>query len=309
MSAVWLQASAVALIVGWIAILIGIGRPERRPPLHSLYPDRAEGEALLENGDHVSARSDTFLRWEEMLAEGKETYGVVVENGRWSSEPSAYNEFKALCDDHNLSIVNTEERGWIAGLPVVHFDDPAAMPLLWENGYYIQLVRGKSLIDLLREAPPFSLIILSVKDDGTQAFNHKWQEQLWECGIRAVTREYLRQSYLNIIWKKDEHSYTSLYEEIAGVALSARYREGDRVNDFKVPVHLEIASAGLNCGNNSSIRINGQEYSPNRRGMNIVIFDLVHSAVAAVHRVDTFVCIYEDTAIYRALPEEETHAT
>ncbi|CAH1223719.1 hypothetical protein PAECIP111893_05033 [Paenibacillus plantiphilus] len=309
MSVVWLQVSAVALLAGWIAILVGVGRAESRLPLLSMPSDEAVEEVELEKGGNVPATTYTFARWEEMLAGGREACAVIVENGRWSSEPAAYNEFKTLCGDRNLSIVNTEETDWIAGRPIVHFDDPAAMPLLWGEGYYIQLVHGKSLIDLLREAPPFSIIILSVKDDGTQAFNHKWQEQLWECGIRAVTREYLRQSYLNIIWKKDEHSYTSLYEEIAGVALCAQYRVGDRVNDFKIPVHLEISSAGLNCGNNSSIRINGQEYSPNLRGMNIVIYDLIHSEVAAVHRVDTFVCIYEDTAIYRALPEEENHAS
>lgn len=309
MSAVWLQASAVALIAGWIAILVRIGRPERGALPHSPLPDEAVEEAVLETGGSVPARTYTFSRWEEMLAEGKEACAVVVENGRWSSEPTAYNEFKALCIDHHISIANIEETGWIAGRPVVHFDDPAAMPLLWESGYYIQLVHGKSLIDLLREAPPFSMIVLSVKDDGTQAFNHKWQERLWEFGIRAVTREYLRQSYINIIWKKDERTYISLYEEIDGVPLSIEYNQGDRVNEFKIPVHLEVTSAGLNCGNHSSIKINGQEYSPNMRGMNIVIYDLVQSAVAAVHRVDTFVCIYEDTAIYRALPEEETHAS
>lgn len=305
MSAMGLKACAAALFVCWFVILFAMRRlvperPTKQPTVAetvtNVSPEQTEPVDFLPEY--------SFARWEALLAKGDEPYAIVIENPLWNKVPEAYGHFKTLCARNHISIVSGNDSNWLFERPVVHFDDCGLMPLLWEENYNIHLVEGKSLLNLLKEASTFSLIIISVKDDGSQALSHDWQEKLSDCGIRSLTREHLRYSYINIIWKKYENVYVSLYEEYSADSLSKQYSQGDYVDDFKFPVRLEVASSGLNSGNSSSIKINGREYSPNLRGMNIAVYDVIDSKVEGVHRVDTFITMYEDTTVYRALPVE-----
>ncbi|QMV41942.1 interleukin-like EMT inducer domain-containing protein [Cohnella cholangitidis] len=313
MSVIWLQVSAVSLLVCWVMILLAMGKlkPVRsNSPLAEAKTDTVIHDQPEQTVQLTGVPEYTFAGWEGLWAKEEESCRVVIENPLWDQASEAYGNFKEQCAQKNISIVNRNDSSWLDGQSVVHFDDCTLMPYLWEQNYSIHLVEGKSLLNLLKEASPFSMIIISVKDDGSQALSHDWQEKLADCGIRSLTREYLRYSYINIIWKKYESLYVSLYEECSEGPLSKQYSEGDFVNEFKFPVHLEVASGGLNSGNRSSIKINGREYSPNLRGMNIAVYDVIDSKVEGVHRVDTFMTMYEDTTIYRARPiEGENYAS
>ncbi|XID91167.1 hypothetical protein ACF3MZ_21995 [Paenibacillaceae bacterium WGS1546] len=304
MSAVWLQASAAALFLAWIGILRAMHRFKPSPSAERPSPEEAVSEHPGETEETDVMPAYSFSRWEARLAEVEEAGGILVENPRWNEAPAAYERFRALCGEKGIAIVDRNDSGWLTVRPVVYFDDCQLMPLLWGERYRIHLTEGKSLLELLREASPFSIIVISVRDDGSQALSHDWQEKLCEVGIRALTREHLRRSYINIIWKKYGHTYVNLYEEQAEGPLAKRYDPGDRINDFKFPMRLEVGSEGYYAGDSSSIRIDGRQYSPNGRGMNIVVYDMVDSKVQGIYRVDTFVTVYEDRAVYRALPTE-----
>ncbi len=340
MNSIGLQAVSAALFVVWISILAAMGKAkiyrsaspdpaansapgdpmqeesavpedsgEAEPVVHvPAYPAEAE-LAEFENSvkEELSAPAPaySFSRWEELLAVEDAAVSVICRNPRWSEAPEACEDFARRCREKGIALVDREDsEQWLSKRATVHFDDCRLMPLLWAENYRVHRVRGRSLLELLREASPFSILVLSVKDDGSQALNHDWQEKLCEVGLRSLTREHLRCSYINIIWKKFENTYISLYEERSEGPLAKRYDPGDFINDFKFPISLEVASEGFYAGNSSSIKIDGREYSPNQRGMNIVAYDMVDSKVEGVHRVDTFVSVYEDTAVYVAVPEE-----
>ncbi|MFC4811587.1 hypothetical protein [Paenibacillus sp. GCM10023250] len=299
----WLQFGSIVLAAAWIWLLARMAKltgwsQASRGALAVHEPD-VRVEPVIRKPE----ASNVFARWESVMS-GGERVKLIIENPQWKEELSAYEAFKRLCADHSVQIMDAFDVGFDRGRPHLHFDDSALMPELWDAGYSLQLVQGTSLLDIIQAAKPFSLIILAVKDDGTQAVNHKWQERLSEVGIRALTREYLRCSYINVIWKKVEQSYVSLYEECSDRPLFKRFELGEEAGGYVMPVSLEVSSQGLFSGNHSSIKIDGQEHSPNRRGMNIVIFDLIDSKVERVHRVDTFVTMFDDTSVYRALPSK-----
>lgn len=310
MSVIWLKTVAAALFLIWLIILIEMRKVQPRQLSDSYTQIEQETDIPIEAETLYVPSQDSFNIWKEILSNDEQTCNTIIDNPLWHEMPVAYNEFKQYCDQKNVAIVNSKDDDWISKRRAVYFDDCNVMPLLWKENYNVELVKGKSMLDLLQEASLFSVIILSVKDEGSQALNHKWQEKLCDYGIRSLTREYLRHSYINIIWKKSEFTYTSIYEEWSEESLSKQYSQGQCIDEFKFPMHLEVTSEGQNAGNYSSIKINGVEYSPNMRGMNMVIYDVIDSKVERVHRVDTFVSVYEDTAVYRALPVEgEKHAT
>ncbi|QJD85495.1 hypothetical protein [Cohnella herbarum] len=305
MSTIGLQASAAVLFGCWIMILLAMRKLKPEQPTNQSKEVEAPIDEPLESSEQIEAVfGQPFARWEHLWAKGEEQVGTIIENPLWNKVPEAYSQFRALCDQKNICIVDGNLSNVLCEHPVIHFDDCNLMSYLWEQSYSIHLVEGKSLLNLLEEASPFSLIIISVKDDGSQTLSHDWQEKLSDCGIRSLTREHLRYSYINIIWKKYEKLYVNLYEECSADSLSKMYSQGDFVNDFKFPVSVEVSSGGLYSGNCSSIKINGREYSRNLRGMNIAVYDVIDSKVEGVHRVDTFITMFEDTTVYRALPFE-----
>lgn len=304
----YLQASAVFLFLLFVSFFIGMFKVSNIR-VESDEPEQIssaeQGSQIEENSGGISSPTHSFEKWTELMYNELANIRAILKSERWDRH--SLNAFKTLCSDNSIKIVHADDPDWLEQRQPVHFDDPAFLPLLWENGYNVLRVQGRSLSDILKEVPPFSLILISVKDDGSQALNHKWQEQLWEFGIRSLTRDHLRHSYINLIRKTNEGVYVSLSEELSADALSKHYRPGDTINDYKMPIDLKIFSAGSSCGNLSSIIINGQEYSMNLRGFNIVIYDLIDYKVRSVHRVDSFVTVYEDSAIYHALPEVETN--
>ena len=53
-------------------------------------------------------------------------------------------------------------------------------------------------------------------------------------------------------------------------------------------LEIEMISKGYNAGNQSSIVINGQEYSKNLRGMNVVVYDKKKNEVICSSVFDTW---------------------
>lgn len=308
-----LKGSAVFLALLWVICLMIIKRmaSQKRSRYNPERNDDVEDEIKLNlkpdpKQENVTITS-LFTEWREQMT-GEEQPQIIVESSRWKQDNPEYVAFMQFCKEQNIKIIKEENLN-PQEYPVVYFDDPMLMSLLWKKGYCVKVVKGRSLTELLESVDLFTLILISVKDDGSQALNHKWQEKLMNYGIHQLTREYLRSSYLNIIWKKGEREYRSLYEEISAEPISIKYKPGDKIKEFNVPVELEVRSAGLNGGNYASIRIDGQEFSPDLRGMNIVFYDLIESKVREIHRVDTFVSIFEDKTIYQAYLEEEHHAS
>ncbi|MWC28289.1 hypothetical protein [Paenibacillus sp. MMS18-CY102] len=219
---------------------------------------------------------------------------VIVSNRKW---PEIFNGF---CHSNGIRVEQGNSLNAIAEPTSICFDEEALIPSLRNSGYDITVLHGESLEQMLKNAGPFSLIMMAVKDDGSQALDHEWQEKLHSVGIRALTRDHLRRSYVNILFKRSEFEFITLYEEVADRMIEVDYPELSTFNGFRLPVAISISSAGFDYGNKAEIKIDGRDYAVNRRGMSIVILDLIGMHVVRSVAVDTFSTVYLPETIYMA---------
>lgn len=122
-----------------------------------------------------------------------------------------------------------------------------------------------SLFDKLKNNPNY-LIFISVRDsavdegrDVNQNVIAAWQH--FGLNPNVLMANHFRNSYIMVM-----NAGKIIYEQISPERLSWR-------NAFAGMGRISIESAGLDKGNFSSIRVNNQELSPNKRGINIVVYD------------------------------------
>lgn len=104
------------------------------------------------------------------------------------------------------------------------------------------------------------IIFMSVKDEASRAYTKEMADSFKSLGLRENLMDGFRYSYGAVI-DGDIVVYEHLGEEqikISGECSGVKY---------------DLISAGLRSGNQSSIILDGQEYSQNLRGINIVVYD------------------------------------
>jgi len=104
------------------------------------------------------------------------------------------------------------------------------------------------------------LVLMAVRDDAAYLMTAELQKKLKALGLREDLQKGLTKSYLAVI-DRGEVIYEALSEE--ALEYDAMLEE--------LSIHAE--SAGFYGGNTSSIQLDGEEYSVNGRGMNIVVYD------------------------------------
>lgn len=105
-----------------------------------------------------------------------------------------------------------------------------------------------------------SIIFISVKDEASRAFTKDMAESFKNVGLKEDLTDQFRYSYGAVI-----DGNTIVYEQLGEEQIETS-GECDGVK-------YSLISAGLRSGNQSSILLNGQEYSQNMRGINIVVYD------------------------------------
>ena len=105
-------------------------------------------------------------------------------------------------------------------------------------------------------------IFISIKDEGTLALNDELNEKLTALGTTVDFENKYQYSYYAVINGDNSD------EMIGNEELYSNGTLRDGVTTY------EISSAGKECGNSSSIIIDGTEYSLNQSGMNIVVYCL-----------------------------------
>ncbi len=104
------------------------------------------------------------------------------------------------------------------------------------------------------------LLMFSVADEGSNALDDKLQKKLAEMGLKQKLKGNFRWSYLAII-----NNGKVLAEELSPKLIE----KSVLIDDWLV----SIKSGGFEAGSISSVQVDGVEYSQNRRGLNIVVFD------------------------------------
>jgi len=102
-------------------------------------------------------------------------------------------------------------------------------------------------------------LYISAKDDASRGMNEAIVKDMQKLGLKKDLRGKPRNSYYAIITKG------SIQEDLGEQVLEYNGKIGENT--------ISIISAGWDAGNQSSIKINGVEYSTNVRGLNIVVLD------------------------------------
>lgn len=123
---------------------------------------------------------------------------------------------------------------------------------------------------------PCYTIFMSVKDEGTNALTEGIKAGLSEMGLKIDLTGKYRNSYYAVI------SSNGIIEDIGDAKLEASGVITDTGAQYL------IASAGFDCGNYSSIIIDGVEYARNIRGLNIVVYNNETGQVVDSVCFDTF---------------------
>lgn len=105
------------------------------------------------------------------------------------------------------------------------------------------------------------LVLISVKDDAMSGLSENTKELLKEIGAEYVLEKF-RESYILVAKNKN-----NIFE-------SWSLDKCVTYDDILEGSDISIASGGLDAGNISMIKVNGNDYSMNLRGINLVVYDL-----------------------------------
>lgn len=104
-------------------------------------------------------------------------------------------------------------------------------------------------------------VIISAQNDFQASLTEETARHLMKLGLQSSFIGGVRESFIGIM---DHHKI--IYEAIS----SRRIEYADFLPGGG---KIEVISSGLNTGACSSVKINGEEYSPDRCGLNFVVFD------------------------------------
>lgn len=141
-----------------------------------------------------------------------------------------------------------------------------------------------------------SVIIVTVKDEASGAWNDKLEAAMYEVGVTSSFYNQGQNSFVCII-DGGENKF-ELWDD-KRITVNSDLQ----INDEKT-IHLSVSSAGFMCGNISEILIDGTNYSLNNRGLNIAVIDKADGKVISSVSVDTHVAGL--TFNQRSLPGDQS---
>lgn len=123
---------------------------------------------------------------------------------------------------------------------------------------------------------PNYIICLSIRDDATKGLADSECESLQSLGLNIRFVDRFRTSLAAVI-----DGGSVVVQKDGNFALSCEYEP-------YANCEIKVTSAGYSAGNMSSIVINGKEYSKNKRGLNIVVYDKTKDKVISSRIFDTW---------------------
>jgi hypothetical protein len=118
-------------------------------------------------------------------------------------------------------------------------------------------------------------IIFSVSDEAANQYE-KYNTILKTMNLNLDLKQKFRWSYIGIVNSNGKN----YLEKLEDKKLEERLHIGKNL--------IEVISAGFNSGNYATIKINGKEYSKNKRGFNIVVYDYKKNQVLDSINVDAY---------------------
>ncbi len=116
-------------------------------------------------------------------------------------------------------------------------------------------------------------IFFAVKDEAATKLSDKDRAAFEKYGLNELATLGIRESYIAVL-----ENGTAVYEEKSA---------GEKPVSFENENYV-LSSAGFEAGNFSSVKINGEEYSPDVRGINVVVYDKTENKVIKTAVFDTY---------------------
>ncbi len=132
-------------------------------------------------------------------------------------------------------------------------------PIPWQ---YSVLLDGqlKDLVDLLEEQGEDDVLMISARDDAYNSLSDEWKQYIDHLG-----GELSRLAFRG--------SYAAIFEGGRLVEESLRNSGPVELLAFRRDLRIRLVSAGLGYGNLSLVEVNGVDFSPNMRGLNVVVWN------------------------------------
>ncbi len=146
-----------------------------------------------------------------------------------------------------------------------------------------------SISDYISNIDKSKIVIISIKDEGTNAIDPETLRQLQTLGLKEELRNKTRYSYIAVGSKIDRFKPIEVLKK---EKIDLELFKGEKIGEVEIPFNLEVISAGYETGNISSIKIDGKEHSKNTRGMNIVVYDMEKQEVIDSVNFDTYDSVY-----------------
>ena len=212
-------------------------------------------------------------------------YGIYEPHGK-RTERRMYNKYHQVTEiasiDEDGKIQNNGEGYAIVRYVYTAHNDLSYRYFYNESNKKLNMGSGylHDLINSLRDQN--ITIFISAKDDASTGMQSSVVNDMHSLGIKADLMGKYRYSFFAVV------SSRTVIEELSEkeVCYSGIIGEAE----------YTIVSAGALAGNNSSILIDGVEYSKNLRGLNIVVFSNDKESVIDSFNVDTF---KENMPVYR----------
>lgn len=128
---------------------------------------------------------------------------------------------------------------------------------------------------LLQLSDPRYTVFLSVKDEAVNGLTEEIKSNLKNLGLQTDFNGKIHNSYCAVV------SSDEVTEKIGTEEVSAEGMLRGGLSNYS------LSSAGYLCGNNSSIMIDGKEYSVNARGFNLVVYNNENNEVIDAVCFDT----------------------
>jgi hypothetical protein len=154
------------------------------------------------------------------------------------------------------------------------------LPYIDTSKFNLTIARQITLTQFLKsKAVGENVIFISAKDEATEKLENEAKQFISENGGKIHTLQH-RGSYLGILYKNQCFDVVK-NEGFADITSFPFDPLQGRIN-------YSVFSAGMNAGNESSLKIDGVEYSKKQRGLNILVYDLSLKKISDIISYDTW---------------------
>lgn len=205
------------------------------------------------------SRIDDFKRDKCLFQlEDKIKNNFIHDNELFVTTPRYFPMFKPLCDAGLLQFT------YIDGYYALYSSKNKIVPL---NGFNHEVPVVPTITDYLKQNED-KIMIFSIRDEGRNNLPQDFFAYLAEKGSKIYDLAY-RGSYVLIIANKK-----IILEQISNdKQILIEKAAGETVNGLTITKALKIISAASQHGDRSMISVDGNDYSLNMRGMNMVVLD------------------------------------